>query len=172
MILFDQNWPEFYWNSKSFPFPSILLIFREDNEQLLTQYEREKQLRREAEEKYLEAEDSSDGEKVKLQDKMETMESLIRMLELKNKNFTEQVSRMEEKDSDVQKEFKKLHDRYTVRRESQWEFWRDYESSKDGGREMVLFNRIYSSKLFKKISKHIRFHSSYFFFRRFVVHSA
>ena len=82
---------------------------------MLTQYEREKQLRREAEEKYLEAEDSSDGEKVKLQDKMETMESLIRMLELKNKNFTEQVSRMEEKDSDVQKEFKKLHDRYTVR---------------------------------------------------------
>ena len=130
----------------------------------MTQYEREKQLRREAEEKYLEAEDSSDGEKVKLQDKMETMESLIRMLELKNKNFTEQVSRMEEKDSDVQKEFKKLHDRYTVRREAQWEFWRDYESSKDGGREMVLFNRIYSSKLFKKISKHIRFHSSYFFF--------
>ena len=82
---------------------------------MLTQYEREKQLRREAEEKYLEAEDSSDGEKVKLQDKMETMESLIRMLELKNKNFNEQVSRMEEKDSDVQKEFKKLHDRYTVR---------------------------------------------------------
>ena len=81
---------------------------------MLTQYEREKQLRREAEEKFLEAEDSSDGEKVKLQGKMESMESLIRMLELKNKNFTEQVSRMEEKDSDVQKEFKKLHDRYTV----------------------------------------------------------
>jgi len=90
-----------------------LELLREDNEQLLTQYEREKQLRREAEEKYLEAEDSSDGEKVKLQDKVETMESLVRMLELKNKNFSEQIGRLEEKDTDVQKEFTKLHDRYT-----------------------------------------------------------
>ncbi|XP_076468439.1 C-Jun-amino-terminal kinase-interacting protein 4-like isoform X5 [Babylonia areolata] len=88
-------------------------LLREDNEQLLTQYEREKQLRKAAEQKYLEMEDAVEGEKKELQDKLESLESIVRMLELKSKNAADHVSRLEEKEGEMKKEYSKLHERYT-----------------------------------------------------------
>ncbi|XP_062572105.1 C-Jun-amino-terminal kinase-interacting protein 3-like isoform X17 [Saccostrea cucullata] len=90
-----------------------LELLRDDNEQLLTQYEREKQLRKAAEQKYLEMEDAVEGEKKSMQDKLESQESVIRMLELKVKNSADHVSRMEEKEVELKKEYTKLHERYT-----------------------------------------------------------
>ncbi|XP_033743951.1 C-Jun-amino-terminal kinase-interacting protein 4-like isoform X5 [Pecten maximus] len=90
-----------------------LELLRDDNEQLLTQYEREKQLRKAAEQKYLEMEDGVEGQKKEHEEKVESMESIIRMLELKSKNATDHVARMEEKDSEWKKEYTKLHERYT-----------------------------------------------------------
>jgi len=60
-------------------------LLKEDNEQLVTQYEREKQLRRAAETKLLELEDLSEEEHKGLQAKVESLESIVRMLELKAK---------------------------------------------------------------------------------------
>ncbi|XP_061185332.1 C-Jun-amino-terminal kinase-interacting protein 4-like isoform X11 [Saccostrea echinata] len=90
-----------------------LELLRDDNEQLLTQYEREKQLRKAAEQKYLEMEDAVEGEKKSMQDKLESQESVVRMLELKVKNSSDHVSRMEEKEVELKKEYTKLHERYT-----------------------------------------------------------
>ena len=88
-------------------------LLRDDNEQLLTQYEREKQLRKVAEQKYLEVEDSVEGEKKELQEKTESLESIVRMIELKAKNSADHVLRLEEKESEFKKEYNKLHERYT-----------------------------------------------------------
>ena len=64
-------------------------LLKEDNEQLVTQYEREKALRRESEQKALEVEDHLEGGKKSLQDKVESLESIMRMLELKGKNSSD-----------------------------------------------------------------------------------
>ncbi|XP_035828297.1 C-Jun-amino-terminal kinase-interacting protein 4 [Aplysia californica] len=88
-------------------------LLREDNEQLLTQYEREKQLRKGSEQKYLEMEDSNEGVKKELQDKVETLESILRMSEIKAKNSADHVSRLEEKENESKNEYNKLHERYT-----------------------------------------------------------
>ncbi|CAE1329084.1 SPAG9 [Acanthosepion pharaonis] len=88
-------------------------LLRDDNEQLLTQYEREKQLRKGAEQKFFEVEDAIEGEKKELQDKVESLESIVRMLELKAKNSADHVSRLEDKETENKKEYNKLHDRYT-----------------------------------------------------------
>uniref|UniRef100_A0A914X577 RH1 domain-containing protein n=1 Tax=Plectus sambesii TaxID=2011161 RepID=A0A914X577_9BILA len=61
-------------------------LLKEDNEQLATQYEREKQLRRAQDQKCMEIEDAMDVETKALQDKIESLESIMRMLELKAKN--------------------------------------------------------------------------------------
>merc|ERR1712226_234822 len=56
-----------------------LELLRDDNEQLLTQYEREKQLRKLADQKYLETEDATEEERKELQGKVESLESIVRM---------------------------------------------------------------------------------------------
>ncbi|RLV99197.1 hypothetical protein DV515_00009891 [Chloebia gouldiae] len=69
-----------------------LELLRDDNEQLLTQYEREKALRKQAEEKFIEFEDSQEQEKKDLQTRVEALESQTRQLELKAKNYADQTT--------------------------------------------------------------------------------
>nr|XP_045599847.1 C-Jun-amino-terminal kinase-interacting protein 4-like isoform X1 [Procambarus clarkii] len=88
-------------------------LLREDNEQLVTQYEREKQLRKASEQKLLELEDGMEEEKKQCQSRVETLESIVRMFELKNRNATDHANRMEDKSEEMKKEYTKLHDRYT-----------------------------------------------------------
>ncbi|XP_063790712.1 C-Jun-amino-terminal kinase-interacting protein 3 isoform X3 [Pseudophryne corroboree] len=88
-------------------------LLKEDNEQLLTQYEREKSLRKQAEEKFIEFEDALEQEKKDLQCQVESLEFQSRQLELKIRNYADQISRLEERESDMKKEYNALHQRHT-----------------------------------------------------------
>ncbi|XP_047524106.1 JNK-interacting protein 3 isoform X2 [Pieris napi] len=90
-----------------------LELLREDNEQLVTQYEREKAARKHAEQKLLEAEDHYEGERKDLTSRLEALDSIVRMLELKHKNSLDHASRLEERENELKKEYAKLHERYT-----------------------------------------------------------
>ncbi|XP_061555902.1 sperm associated antigen 9a isoform X1 [Phycodurus eques] len=90
-----------------------LELLKEDNEQLITQYEREKALRKHAEEKFIEFEDTHEQEKKDLQNHVDRMESHSRQLELKIKNHTDQIGRLEEREVDLKKEYNSLHQRHT-----------------------------------------------------------
>nr|XP_049704169.1 JNK-interacting protein 3 isoform X2 [Helicoverpa armigera] len=89
-----------------------LELLREDNEQLVTQYEREKAARKHAEQKLLEAEDHFEGERKELTGRLEALDSIVRMLELKHKNSLDHASRLEERENELKKEYSKLHERY------------------------------------------------------------
>ena len=65
-------------------------LLKEDNEQLVTQYEREKQLRKSSEQKALEIEDGYEGERKEAGVKIESLTSIVKMFELKTKNFQDQ----------------------------------------------------------------------------------
>lgn len=58
-------------------------------------------------------EDLTEEEHKSLQAKVESLESIVRMLELKSKNASDHVFRLEEKENEMRKEFTKVHDRYT-----------------------------------------------------------
>ncbi|XP_040212583.1 C-Jun-amino-terminal kinase-interacting protein 3 isoform X11 [Rana temporaria] len=88
-------------------------LLKEDNEQLLTQYEREKALRKQAEEKFIEFEDALEQEKKDLQYQVESLEFQSRQQELKTKNYADQISRLEERESEMKKEYNALHQRHT-----------------------------------------------------------
>uniref|UniRef100_A0AAX7V6S3 C-Jun-amino-terminal kinase-interacting protein 4 n=1 Tax=Astatotilapia calliptera TaxID=8154 RepID=A0AAX7V6S3_ASTCA len=90
-----------------------LELLKEDNEQLVTQYEREKALRKNTEERYIALEDSQDGEKKDLQCRLVTLESHTRQLELKTRNYADQISRLEEREAELKKEYNALHQRHT-----------------------------------------------------------
>lgn len=90
-----------------------LELLREDNEQLLTQYEREKALRKHAEEKFIEFEDLQEQDKKDLQVRVEVLESQTRQLELKAKNYADQISRLEEREAELKKEYNALHQRHS-----------------------------------------------------------
>ncbi|CAL8275115.1 unnamed protein product [Lota lota] len=90
-----------------------LELLKEDNEQLITQYEREKALRKQAEEKFIEFEDALEAEKKELQVQVEYLELQGKQLELKTKNYSDQITRLEERESDMKKEYNSLHQRHT-----------------------------------------------------------
>ncbi|XP_069511020.1 C-Jun-amino-terminal kinase-interacting protein 4 [Ambystoma mexicanum] len=88
-------------------------LLKDDNEQLMTQYEREKSLRKLAEEKFIEFEDSQEQEKKDLQSRVEDLESQTRQLELKSKNYADHISRLEEREAELKKEYSSLHQRHS-----------------------------------------------------------
>ncbi|XP_070398797.1 sperm associated antigen 9a isoform X3 [Nothobranchius furzeri] len=90
-----------------------LELLKEDNEQLITQYEREKALRKHAEEKFIEFEDTHEQEKKDLQSHVDRMESHSRQLELKIKNYADQNGRLEEREVELKKEYNSLHQRHS-----------------------------------------------------------
>lgn len=90
-----------------------LELLKEDNEQLITQYEREKALRKQAEEKFIEFEDALEAEKKDLQVQVEFLELQTKQQELKSKNYSDQITRLEERESDMKKEYNALHQRHT-----------------------------------------------------------
>nr|XP_012139232.1 PREDICTED: JNK-interacting protein 3 isoform X1 [Megachile rotundata]XP_012139233.1 PREDICTED: JNK-interacting protein 3 isoform X1 [Megachile rotundata]XP_012139234.1 PREDICTED: JNK-interacting protein 3 isoform X1 [Megachile rotundata]XP_012139235.1 PREDICTED: JNK-interacting protein 3 isoform X1 [Megachile rotundata] len=108
-----------------------LELLREDNEQLVTQYEREKQLRKASDQKLFELEDVAEDERKELLAKIDSLESIVRMLELKTKNSHDHgtnangslrpslhktsryIVRLEEKEAEMKREYTRLHERYT-----------------------------------------------------------
>uniref|UniRef100_A0A8C2CBH2 C-Jun-amino-terminal kinase-interacting protein 4 n=1 Tax=Cyprinus carpio TaxID=7962 RepID=A0A8C2CBH2_CYPCA len=93
-----------------------LELLKEDNEQLMTQYEREKALRKSAEERYIEYEDSQEQEKKDLQSRVQMLEAQTRQMELKTKNCADQIGRLEEREAELKKEYNALHQRHTEHR--------------------------------------------------------
>uniref|UniRef100_A0AAX7SRX9 C-Jun-amino-terminal kinase-interacting protein 4 n=1 Tax=Astatotilapia calliptera TaxID=8154 RepID=A0AAX7SRX9_ASTCA len=118
-----------------------LELLKEDNEQLVTQYEREKALRKNTEERYIALEDSQDGEKKDLQCRLVTLESHTRQLELKTRNYADQISRLEEREAELKKEYNALHQRHTEVR----------VTPTKGGVENLAFDRNTDS-LFEELS--------------------
>lgn len=53
------------------------------------------------------------GERKELATRLEALESIVRMLELKHKNSMEHAGRLEEREAELKKEYAKLHERYT-----------------------------------------------------------
>ncbi|XP_066286699.1 C-Jun-amino-terminal kinase-interacting protein 4-like isoform X9 [Branchiostoma lanceolatum] len=90
-----------------------LELLRDDNEQLITQYEREKQLRKHAEQKALEMEDVHELQRRDLQNRTEALEMQTRQLELKCKNYSDQITRLEDRESEMKREYQALHQRHT-----------------------------------------------------------
>lgn len=88
-------------------------LLRVENDNLKMQFEREKQLRKTSEQKYLEGDDLLEEEKKIHLQKLEVAESNLRRLEVKNRNIQEQLLRHEEKESEMKNDYSKLHSRYT-----------------------------------------------------------
>ena len=61
-------------------------LLKEDNEQLVTQYEREKNLRKATDQKLLELEDTFEAERKEATVKVGSLTSIVKMFELKAKN--------------------------------------------------------------------------------------
>ena len=61
-------------------------LLKEDNEQLVTQYEREKNLRKATDQKLLELEDTFEAERKESTVKVGSLTSIVKMFELKAKN--------------------------------------------------------------------------------------
>ena len=66
-----------------------------------------------SEQKLLEIEDIYDGERKDATVKIDSLTSIVKMFELKTKNYQDQISRLDEKESETKKEYTKLHDRYS-----------------------------------------------------------
>ena len=72
------------------PFVFQVELLKEDNEQLVTQYEREKNHRKAAEARLIEMEDTFDGDRKETIGKIESLTSIVKMFELKAKNSVDQ----------------------------------------------------------------------------------
>uniref|UniRef100_A0A915E2I6 RH2 domain-containing protein n=1 Tax=Ditylenchus dipsaci TaxID=166011 RepID=A0A915E2I6_9BILA len=89
-----------------------LEMLKEENEQVLNQFERERQMRKNQDQKCLEMEESLVEQNRELESKIESLESIVRMLELKSKNASDHANRLEEREADQKVEYEKLHERY------------------------------------------------------------
>uniref|UniRef100_A0AAF5DB23 RH1 domain-containing protein n=1 Tax=Strongyloides stercoralis TaxID=6248 RepID=A0AAF5DB23_STRER len=87
-------------------------MLREDNEQLLKQYEREKNLRKHNDQRFFEIEEGLMDQVKEGEKKIESLESVIRMLELKTRNAQDHAQRLEEREAEQRLEFDRLHERY------------------------------------------------------------
>ncbi|CAD5222446.1 unnamed protein product [Bursaphelenchus xylophilus] len=87
-------------------------MLKEENEQLLNQYERERQTRKQQDQKYLELEEVLTDQNRELEGKVEQLEGNIRVLELKARNANDHVARCEEREAELRTEYDKLHERY------------------------------------------------------------
>ncbi|KAF7232622.1 hypothetical protein EG68_09685 [Paragonimus skrjabini miyazakii] len=88
-------------------------VLEEDNRHLHSEYEREKNGRKTAETKLLRVEDEFDEERKLHVTKQTELESNARVLELKLKNLSDQLSRLEENEHEMNRQYQCLRDRYT-----------------------------------------------------------
>ena len=83
-------------------------FLKKDIEQLVTQYDRDKQLRKANEQSYLEIEDQYEKERTEMTVKLDSLSSIVKMLELKARNYSDQITRLEDKEAEMKKEYSKL----------------------------------------------------------------
>ncbi|CAF2112683.1 unnamed protein product, partial [Rotaria magnacalcarata] len=85
---------------------------KEQNEQLFQQYEREKGFHKEYQQRYLQVEDHLEEMKRENDEKLQSLESIVKIFEIKSRNAADHVARLEEKENETKTDYKRLHDRY------------------------------------------------------------
>ncbi|CAF4127988.1 unnamed protein product, partial [Rotaria sp. Silwood2] len=85
---------------------------KEQNEQLFQQYEREKTFHKEYQQRYLQVEDHLEEMKRENDEKLQSLESIVKIFEIKARNASDHVARLEEKENEMKTEYKRLHERY------------------------------------------------------------
>ncbi|CAF4561119.1 unnamed protein product [Rotaria sp. Silwood1] len=85
---------------------------KEQNEQLFQQYEREKGFHKEYQQRYLQVEDHLEEMKRENDEKLQSLESIVKIFEIKARNAADHVARLEEKENEMKTEYKRLHERY------------------------------------------------------------
>lgn len=90
-----------------------LELLHVENDNLKVQFEREKQLRKTNEQRYIESEDTVDEERKTWSQKVQSLEIEIRGLEIKLRNVHEHVTRQDERESELRDENLKLHTKYS-----------------------------------------------------------
>src|SRR6218665_3118793 len=90
-----------------------LELCKDDNEQLVTVFDKEKQSKKKVEQQLFELEFTTEEEKQQYQQRIDSLANIVKMLELKSKNASDHSTRLEEKESELRKEYNKLHERNT-----------------------------------------------------------
>ncbi|XP_020911161.1 C-Jun-amino-terminal kinase-interacting protein 4 [Exaiptasia diaphana] len=90
-----------------------LEMLSDDNEQLITQYEREKQLRKLAEKRYLEIEDQVEADQRNVENNIDALTHENKGLENRVKSYQDHVERLEERISEMKRQYDSLHNRHT-----------------------------------------------------------
>lgn len=67
----------------------ISVIGKDDNEQLVAAFEKEKMVKKKVDQRLIELEFQAEEEKQSLQTKVDSLENIVKMLELKAKNSTD-----------------------------------------------------------------------------------
>jgi len=86
---------------------------KEQNEQLFQQYEKEKSLHKEYQQRYSQLEDHLEEAKRENDEKLSSLESIVKIFEIKARNASDHIGRLEEKENEMKQEYKRLHDRYS-----------------------------------------------------------
>lgn len=90
------------------------------------------------------------GERKELSTRLEALESIVRMLELKHKNSMEHAGRLEERETELKKEYAKLHERYTELFKTHMDYMERTKLLLSGGQlanERIESGRISSNRL-------------------------
>ncbi|CAL8097577.1 unnamed protein product [Calicophoron daubneyi] len=90
-----------------------LAVMKEDHRLLITEYDKEKSFRKTAEAKAIRLEDELEEVKKQCSAKQAELESTARVNELKLKNLHEQISRFDEREAELVRNYQCLHDRYS-----------------------------------------------------------
>ncbi len=62
--------------------------------------------------RYLQVEDHLEETKRENEEKLQSLESIVKIFEIKARNASDHVGRLEEKENETKQEYKRLHDRY------------------------------------------------------------
>jgi predicted nuclease with TOPRIM domain len=62
--------------------------------------------------RYLQVEDHLEEIKRENEEKLQSLESIVKIFEIKARNASDHVGRLEDKENDMKQEYKRLHDRY------------------------------------------------------------
>ncbi|CAH8546318.1 unnamed protein product [Schistosoma turkestanicum] len=89
------------------------LVLSDDHRLLSGEYEKEKKLRKVAENKLFRLEDDLEEERKQHEEKTATYDANIRVLENRVKSLSDQISRFEEQETEMKKEYQRLHGLYT-----------------------------------------------------------
>lgn len=89
------------------------LVLSDDHRLLSGEYEKEKKLRKVAENKLFRLEDDLEEERRQHEEKAASYDANIRILENKVKSLNDQISRFEEQEAEMKGEYQRLHDLYT-----------------------------------------------------------